>query len=290
MGAGDPIAALVRRHGGLIATHELHRAGVGRQAISIAVRERRLFRVRQGWYGPPGLHPVLLRAARVGGRATCSTALDLSGIWVMGDRDLHVAVVRNSCQHRRPGDAHRRLQERDAVRRHWTDSPPGASRLIVGPTDALRDDIACGSPELIGAAFDSLLNRRPDLAPGIRRLISSAPRRLDGVLGAVDGSSESGTEFLFRWRMRGLGVRMRPQVDIHGVGRVDFVLGERLVVELDGWDHHGDRAQFEEDRRRDAALSRLDYRCLRFSFQQVMDRWPDVDLAVRAAVARRDHL
>ncbi len=79
------------------------------------------------------------------------------------------------------------------------------------------------------------------------------------------------------------------QVHIPGVGRVDFLIGTRLVVEVDGFSYHSNPAQFEADRRRDALLSQLGYRVLRFSYLQVMESWKDVETAVLAAVFRGDH-
>jgi len=80
----------------------------------------------------------------------------------------------------------------------------------------------------------------------------------------------------------------RRQVKIAPVGRVDFVFGDRLVVEIDGYEYHSSRDDFESDRRRDAMLSALGYRVLRFSHRQVMDRWTEVETAVLAAISRGD--
>ncbi len=52
--------------------------------------------------------------------------------------------------------------------------------------------------------------------------------------------------------------------------RVDLMIGERLIVEVDGREHHSDPVAFERDRVRDARLSALGYRVLRFSCNQVM--------------------
>jgi very-short-patch-repair endonuclease len=71
---------------------------------------------------------------------------------------------------------------------------------------------------------------------------------------------------------------------------VDFVIGERLVIEVDGAEYHTDPVRFEADRRRDALLSARGYRVLRFSYRLVIDDWPTVETAVLAAVARGDHL
>jgi len=83
-------------------------------------------------------------------------------------------------------------------------------------------------------------------------------------------------------------LRPRRQVTIRGVGRVDFVFGTRLVVEVDGEVFHSGSTEFEADRRRDALLSARGYRVLRFSYQQVMQRWPEVHAALLAALLRGD--
>lgn len=85
-------------------------------------------------------------------------------------------------------------------------------------------------------------------------------------------------------------VELRQQVRVRGIGRVDFLIGDGLVIEVDGAEFHTSRTDFEEDRRRDALLSALGYRVLRFSYNQIASRWPEVEAAIRAAVARGDHL
>ena len=56
-----------------------------------------------------------------------------------------------------------------------------------------------------------------------------------------------------------------------------------LVAEADGFRFHGDRAAFEEDRRRDAILVAAGYRVVRFTWTEVT-RNPLV-VAVRIAQA-----
>ncbi|MGX5681968.1 DUF559 domain-containing protein [Schumannella luteola] len=73
------------------------------------------------------------------------------------------------------------------------------------------------------------------------------------------------------------------------VGRIDFLVGNRLVVEIDGAEFHAPREAFERDRRRDALLTSLGFRVLRFSYIQVLNRWPEVERAILTAVGRGDH-
>jgi hypothetical protein len=64
--------------------------------------------------------------------------------------------------------------------------------------------------------------------------------------------------------------------------RVDFCWPHaRVVVETDGFEHHGTRAAFERDRARDAHLTACGWRVLRFTAAQL-----DGDAASVAAVLR----
>jgi very-short-patch-repair endonuclease len=64
-----------------------------------------------------------------------------------------------------------------------------------------------------------------------------------------------------------------PEVNARLSGyEVDFLWRRhRLVVETDGFRHHGNRNAFEDDRARDAHLQSLGYRVVRFTFRQVRD-------------------
>jgi very-short-patch-repair endonuclease len=101
--------------------------------------------------------------------------------------------------------------------------------------------------------------------------------------------SESGGESLLLFDLLRSALQPAQQVEISGVGRVDFVLGARLILEVDGAEFHSSRAEFEEDRRRDAVASTLGLRVLRFSHNQIERHDPVVMNAILAAVRRGDH-
>jgi very-short-patch-repair endonuclease len=283
------IRAAIRRYGGLAATWQLAEAGVGRHAIRQAIEGHDVVRVRQGWYAEAGRRDVIERAARVGGRVTCVTALGLRGFWVHGDSDLHVAVGPDRTQLRASRDPRRRLADDPSrVRVHWSESPDGDA-FVTGPVGALRHYAGCATPEFFAASAESVIHRAPDLAPQVRALSVELPRLHRLSLAAVDGTCQSGIETLFRWRTRDLlTVPLRTQVALPNVGDVDFVLGDRLVVEVDGREYHEKQGQFEKDRERDASLSSQGFRVLRYSYRQVIWAWPTVERAVLAAIARGD--
>jgi very-short-patch-repair endonuclease len=206
-------------------------------------------------------------------------------VWVVGDDRIHVVVEGNACQLRSPADPHRRLCGADRTVTHWRDSSE-RSRLIVDPVAALEDLCVCASPAHVTASADSVLHRNPGRRGALVSLAHRMPAAYRQALLAADGICESGIETLFWLSFRHTAARR--QVPIEGVGDVDFLLGDRLVVEVDGERFHTDPLAFETDRRRDAHLSALGFRVLRFSYRQVMERWPEVEAAVYAEITRGD--
>jgi very-short-patch-repair endonuclease len=138
-------------------------------------------------------------------------------------------------------------------------------------------------------AADSLINL--GLA-GQSELESILKRTTRGrrLLGRVDGKAESGTETIVRTLLRARGVKLRTQVAIDGVGRVDFVIGDRLVVEVDGRRWHDSESQFERDRARDAALVARGYVVMRFSYMRVMSQLDEVEREILAVIRAGEHL
>lgn len=275
------LRALLAASGGLISTRELHAHDVGRGRLSGLVRRGALVRVRKGWYAAPGLAAEVVRAARVGGMLSCAPALEAAGIWVASDASLHVIVRASASRLRSATDSSKRIAPSRAVRAHWLAEIENPGRLVADPVDALSAFRSCASDEFYLASLDSALH----VAPHLRARLAARGHAVD----RVDGVSESGIETLFLLRMRGRVPALRQQVRIAGVGKVDFVIGARLVVEVDGQRFHDTESSFEADRRRDAALSRLGYRVLRFSYLQVMEQWSAVEAAVIAAIRRGDH-
>jgi very-short-patch-repair endonuclease len=283
------IEASIRERGGLAGTYELHGDGFTRGDIRRAVQHRLVIRVRQGWYALPGVRPELIQAARVGGRLTCLSGIRLHGAWQYPTGVLHVSTAANSCRLREPTDKARRLSASAPVQVHWRDHEPSGSRLLLAPLDCLSDLVHCQEPEIVMTAVDSALHNGIISIEQWQHLLSRAPAEARNAMADAEPRCESGTETLTRIRLTPFGLQICPQEQIPGVGRVDFLIGERLVIEVDGAEYHTDPERFEADRRRDAVLSRLGYRVLRFSYRQVMYRWQEVEDAVLAAVIRGDH-
>ena len=86
---------------------------------------------------------------------------------------------------------------------------------------------------------------------------------------------------IIRLRLRARGIRLRSQVDIPGVGRVDFLVGDRLIIEADSVEHH--LPKYHSDRTRDRVATAMGYLMIRLTYEDVVYHW-DTALADILAV------
>ncbi|SDH49346.1 Protein of unknown function [Microbacterium pygmaeum] len=111
-------------------------------------------------------------------------------------------------------------------------------------------------------------------------------RRLAVEVGML---SDSGLETYYVGRLRRIGIIVQQQAVVAG-RRVDGLIGSRLVIQIDGFEHHSDRRQRRADIAHDRALRLLGYTVLRYSYEDVMFAWPRVEAEIRAAIAQGLHL
>jgi very-short-patch-repair endonuclease len=104
------------------------------------------------------------------------------------------------------------------------------------------------------------------------------------IAGRFEGRSESGIESIVRFLLGEKGIRAEIQVRIDGVGRVDLLIDGWLIIEIEGGSH-ADLATMRRDRYRDAMAVQQGYRTLRFSYGDVMHRWPHLLRTVRIVLA-----
>ncbi len=89
------------------------------------------------------------------------------------------------------------------------------------------------------------------------------------TLDLVDGSADSAIEVIARLLFRDAGIYTETQVDLEGIGIVDFLLEGFLIVEIDGSSHLGPK-QVIKDRLRNNASALAGYAVLRYGYKQIM--------------------
>jgi len=264
------VSTFVRAAGGCVSTRRLRDAGIADDTLRAAVAAGDVLRIRRGWYVIPDLPDERMGAAAAGGAVSCVSALRMYGVWVLGDQGLHVRCA--------PGTSH----GNGVHRRHL-----GSGAIQVGGIDdigaALSVASRCMPLEGAVASVDSALNRGL-VSTSVVQLV--CPER---VWKLTDPRSESGVETIARLRLRSHRLRVRTQVAIEGVGRIDLVIGDRLILEVDGRAWHDRPGDFENDRARDRELISRGYVVVRASYRQVLE-WTQLEAQILGLVQRREHL
>ena len=268
---------------GELFTHEvLTRAdlvaqGMSTHQITAAVRERRLLRARRGVYVRPGMPPQVLAAVRIGGRLTCLSLLEVIGIFVHSRPALHVCVPAHLSRSRgrRP---------KNAIL-HWGGRAESWHDHVVSLGEAIRQSVLCQDPRATIATLDSLLHHRVIDRDGLVELLAGLPKRFQTLIALVDGSAESGPETYMRLILRSLGVRFECQVQVEGVGRVDFLVEGWLIIECDSKRFHEGWDKQVEDRARDLAAAKLGFVTIRPLASDLLFDRTQVRAQVQAVVA-----
>lgn len=163
---------------------------------------------------------------------------------------------------------------------------------ITGAIDPIDVAVAsaanCLDPEGLIVVLDSMLNKRMIQMADARDIVAASRFARLHLAERCDPASESGTETMIRLRLRALRIRLRTQVDIPGVGRVDLLVGDKLIIEADSREHHLPR--YQADRDRDRVATRLGYLVIRLTYEDVVYRWDTVEADILAIIRRDGHV
>jgi very-short-patch-repair endonuclease len=264
----------LHRFGGIATRSQIVGSGVTPTDLSSAMRAGAISRVRRGHYRAPVADRDAVSAVAIGGRLSCISAARSYGLWAGRDDRLHVRLPSNAARLRQPIPL-------DAVRLHWDDGELTEFCWRDSVADCLRSTVACCDPETAVAVIDSALGSGLTTVPGVRRIFQHESRRHRRVAAAAKPGSESGIESIARQRLERAGFDVEQQVHIAEVGRVDFRLNEKLLMEVDGFEFHSSRKSFIQDRRRDVMSRWAGWLSVRFAAAQVLDEWDFVEAAVK---------
>ncbi|HLT67997.1 MAG TPA: DUF559 domain-containing protein [Microbacterium sp.] len=270
------ITGFVRRRGGVCRSADVTAMGVSRDRIRGMIARGQLTRPRRGWIALPGADPLLVAAARAGVVLTCLTQAARLGIWAQRSGAHHVAASPHSG----------RVDVSDRTIVHW------ATPLVPRPPGTLVDSVenvlvvlaSCVSEEQARATWESAIHEKLVDVAALRQLPLRG--RAQRIAQLVTPFADAGTESIVIHRLRWLDERIVPQVVIAG-HRVDILIGDCLVIQIDGGHHVG--AQRDSDNAHDARLRLMGYHVIRVSYRQIMDDWPAVQDLILRAIARGLH-
>lgn len=251
-------------------TDELRAEGYTVDRIRAEIGQGVLERVIRGWYCRPGADRGAVRAMRLGGRIGCVSALALHGGWLPPDAGLHIGFPSHA--------SGRRLATREAPEgtvAHWHPkaASTGSAFAVMPIEHAIGDLLLCQPPAFVVATLDSLLHKRVVQRNRVGALVLQGPTRTHYLAPLLHPESGSGIESIVRFGLWAAGIRARIQVVVRGDYRVDVLIDDWLVLELDGRGTHAQKQAFTADRRREATIMRDGRIVLRFSYATVMYDW-----------------
>lgn len=272
------IEAPLEQGHGVASWAALQKAGATRTDLRRALSTADLRRLRPGWYATPTADPAVVEAVQRGGVCSCVSALRLHGVWIPeGHSRVHART--------RPANHNRKV--RGFCRRFGRPLREGCA--VDDVTTALAHAVRCLNREDTVVVLDSIMHKGLLSREEIEYLLRSTPERVQSLLDLC-AMAEAGTESMARLRLTDRGYRVRPQVEVPGLGRIDLLLGNRLIIEVDGEEYHSSSEQFHSDRERDLEAYRLDFLPMRFAYRHVVHEWEERVQAVVAVVERGEHL
>ncbi|MDN4480324.1 endonuclease domain-containing protein [Demequina muriae] len=271
----DPVAACAQR-GGVATYAELSSSGVARRALAAAVASGDVFRIATGVYALPTASRLARAEAVHRGTRTCITALAAHGLpHRTVDSRLHLAI---------PASSNHGRSSRD-LRLHWYAGPIADAGTILGAIDVAS---LCLADVDQLAAIDAALNRGLIAPRDLDHLTVTPSSRAAWLRCHCDDECQSPPETFVRVAMREVGLPVRTQVQVSGVGRVDFLVDDAVIIEVDGKTYHMNERAFWEDRRRDRVAQVGGLMVLRFTREDVeRDLGGVIALVTRAVTMAR---
>ena len=154
-------------------------------------------------------------------------------------------------------------------------------------------DLGSAAPEAdVERALDEALRRRLASLPQLRWALQSHGREghrgsavLQGLVAARSpdrAPPESDLEAVLYSLVEASDLPVATRQAVVGRRRCDLLFeADGLVVEVDGWETHGTREAFEDDRARDRAMVRQGLRVLRFTWDDLTTRPKEVLAEIR---------
>lgn len=262
---------------------QLVELGLGHRSIAHRVAVGRLFRVHRGVYllePPETASRISLLAAAVsacGDRALLShgSAAELWGLIASQPGDIDVTVIG-----RNPGTRRAGIRTHRALRLDRHDIRTKRGIPLTSPARTALDAATALEPAELERLLATARVERLATEREIQRALARCPSHpgganLKAVLRLAGGPAltRSEAEQLLLKLLRDARLPA-PETNAHLHGlEVDFLWPQpRLVVEVDGFAFHSDRAAFERDRERDAALVAAGYRVIRVTWRQLVDQ------------------
>jgi very-short-patch-repair endonuclease len=264
----------LRAHGGIASRSDALAAGFRPDAL----RSPGVRLLRRRWLATDEAPHLLVTAAEHRARITCASLAAQLGLAVLrSPADVHLAVAAHSSVVAEPG-----------IRLHRASLLAPPTGLTVAPVDMLAHVATCLPRIDALVLWESAIRKRFASIAELARIPWAAPAARE-LAGSASAQSDSVLETVLLHALRGIGIHARQQVTILG-RRVDFLIGDRLIVQTDGFEHHRAAAQRHDDLEHDARAMLEGYRVIRLTYVDVIHDLPRTLDLIRRALAQRLHL
>ncbi len=273
------IATWLQEQGGIAHRKLAQQHGFSPKSVQLAARRGDIIRLNTKWICLGETDATARAAACAGGKISCVSLARERGWFIPEgiDTSLHLHM---------PPRGH---TPSNAIA-HWTEplAPSSEFSLRTSVFDALAHIATCVRGEPAQVIWESAV-RIELIAPEMLATIEFKSDVARYIVSKLEYASDSGLETMLLSRIRQWPVAVRQQVVL--LGRpVDVVLGTHLVVQVDGYEFHQGSAQRTKDIAHDAALRLRGFTVFRFSYEQIMYRWHEVERILITAIAQQLHL
>lgn len=268
----DPLDFLTSL-GGVARVGTLRQEGYSERAVR-SLATAGAHQPRKGVWALPGADPGFLQAIVTDSLLTCASGASHYGLWLKDKpRSLHLAS-----KHRRGGHSPKHGRLRFAAYHRLP---------IAGIEDTVIHGLTC-LPEVDAIAMvQSAMTQH-----GVPRAVLEAELTANYYgparkrLAKADGLSESVPEISARLLFEAAGLSFTRQVQIPGVGRVDFLVDRWLIVEINGFEFHSSRAAWRKDMARSNTAQAQGYAVLSYAPEQIWNGPENVLQEIRAVLKR----
>lgn len=241
----------LKQAGGVARSAQLLNAGFPRREL-LRLHELGAAQPKRGVFALPGCDEGLLAAVLNNGKLSCASAAARYGLWLRNPPTrLHLA-----CNHGHGGGF---------VRHRTVRFQSHPSLPLAAVEDVVLHALGCLPAPASTAMATSAIRLH-----GVPRELLASQLLADRsgpalrVLRELDTRAESIVEVDLQHLLRKHGIEYEAQVFLPGIGRVDFLLGGFLIVEVDGFAFHSKRADMLRDRARNNASAVSGYTVLRY--------------------------
>ena len=237
--------------GGVARTGQLLRAGFSRSDVA-SLLTRGASRPRRGVYMLNAHKPEFAAAIRYNALVSCASAAKHFGLWLRTTPGQHHVA----CDH---GHGSGFIRHRTAR------FEPHPTLPVAALEDVVLHAMCCLEPPASTAMATSAIRLHGvPLALLKEQLRGDRSRPVLRALHELDLRAESIVEVDAQHLLRTHGIAFEAQVAIPGIGRVDLLLEEFLIVEVDGFAFHSNRRALRNDLARNNASTINGYSVLRY--------------------------